>query len=421
MPYIKYIYAREVLDSRGIPTVEAQVYTHCGVCGSAIAPSGDGVGIYEAMEQRDDSSRRYMGKGVLHAVENVNKTIAKMLIGMCVLDQVGIDRMLIRRDGTANKGNLGSNAILAVSMACARAAALCQGQPLYRIMGGFYAHTLPVPMLNILSSVHRGCTGMSFQEFMIMPSNAENYKAALQTGAEVIDHMEQLLLREGCDTAIGRGGGFAPDFSSNEKALRWIVKAIEAAGYCPGKDVQIGLDVAADKLWINGKYQLNPRTAMEMTGDELIEYYEYLCDKFPVCLIRDGLDEDDWEGWVKMTRRLGQKISVTGDRFFSASPDRLKMGIRSLAGNSVIIKPGQIGTLTEIFQTIEIAKRAGYDTIISYSPGESEDSFIADLAVAVNCGKICAGSIKRSEHTAKYNRLLRICDELGTMGTYGCF
>lgn len=419
MPYIKNIYAREVLDSRGNPTVEVEVYTQCGACGSAIVPSGASTGIYEALELRDDQPRRYMGKGVLKAVENVNTIIQKKLTGMCVYDQVGIDKAMITLDGTENKSVLGANAILGVSMACAKAAAACLSQPLYRYLGGFFAKTLPVPMMNILNGGAHSNNGLSFQEFMIMPTGAPDIREAVRMGSEVFHHLKKLLNSEGYSTAVGDEGGFAPDFSSNEKALQFIVRAIEEAGYQPGRDISLALDVAASELWLNGKYQISDKEALEMSTKELIEYYEYLCEKYPIRSIEDGLDQDDWDGWEEMTRRLGSKISLVGDDFFVTNSKRLHMGIQKNAANAILIKVNQIGTLTETFDAIEMAKCAGYDTVISHRSGESEDTTIADIAVAVNAGRIKTGSLSRADRTAKYNRLLRIYDELGDRADYG--
>ncbi len=419
MPYIKNIYAREVLDSRGNPTVEVEVYTQCGACGSAIVPSGASTGIYEALELRDDQPRRYMGKGVLKAVENVNTIIQKKLAGMCVYDQVGIDKAMITLDGTENKSVLGANAILGVSMACAKAAAACLSQPLYRYLGGFFAKTLPVPMMNILNGGAHSNNGLSFQEFMIMPTGAPDIREAVRMGSEVFHHLKKLLNSEGYSTAVGDEGGFAPDFSSNEKALQFIVRAIEEAGYQPGRDISLALDVAASELWLNGKYQISDKEALEMSTKELIEYYEYLCEKYPIRSIEDGLDQDDWDGWEEMTRRLGSKISLVGDDFFVTNSKRLHMGIQKNAANAILIKVNQIGTLTETFDAIEMAKCAGYDTVISHRSGESEDTTIADIAVAVNAGRIKTGSLSRADRTAKYNRLLRIYDELGDRADYG--
>lgn len=419
MPYIKNIYAREVLDSRGNPTVEVEVYTQCGACGSAIVPSGASTGIYEALELRDNQPKRYMGKGVQKAVENVNSVIQKKLTGMCIYDQIGIDNAMIALDGTENKSVLGANAILGVSMACAKAAAACLSQPLYRYLGGFFARTLPVPMMNILNGGAHSNNGLSFQEFMIMPTGAPDIREAIRMGSEVFHQLKSLLNAEGFSTAVGDEGGFAPDFSSNEKALQFIVRAIEEAGYVPGKDISLALDVAASELWLNGKYQISGKEALEMNTGELIEYYEYLCEKYPIKSIEDGLDQDDWDGWVTMTERLGSKISLVGDDFFVTNSKRLSMGIQKNAANAILIKVNQIGTLTETFDAIEMAKCAGYDTVISHRSGESEDTTIADIAVAVNAGRIKTGSLSRADRTAKYNRLLRICDELGTGAAYG--
>ena len=419
MPYIKNIFAREVIDSSGYPTVDVEVYTQCGACGSAIVPSGASTGIYEALELRDMQERRFMGRGVLKAVEHVNTVIQKRLAGMCIFDQTGIDRAMLSLDGTQNKGNLGANAILGVSMACARAAASCLSQLLYRYLGGCFAHVLPVPMMNLMNGGPGSNHGPSFQEFMIVPAGAPDFKEAVRMGCEIFHQLKAILNMDGYSTAVGNEGGFSPDISSNEKAICYIVKAISEAGYQPGKDVTLALDAAASELWVNGKYRLADKENMEMSSEELIEYYEYLCDKFPIRSIEDGLDQDDWDGWCSLTQRLGSKISLVGDDFFVTNPSRLKMGANKKAANGILIKMNQIGTLTETLNTVETAKRCGYDVIISHRSGESEDTMIADLCVAVNAGKIKTGSLCRAERTAKYNRLIKIHDELGTAADYG--
>lgn len=419
MPYIKSIFAREVIDSLGNPTVDVEVYTQCGACGSAIVPSGASTGIYEAMELRDMQAQRFMGRGVLKAVEHVNTVIQKRLLGMCIFDQVGIDQAMTLLDGTENKGNLGANAILGVSMACARAAAACLSLPLYRYLGGCFARGLPVPMMNLLSGGSRPDHGPGFLEFMIIPAGAPNFREAVRMGCEIYHQLKKLLETDGCLVAVGDTGGFAPELSSNEKALGYMVKAISEAGYQPGKDVTLAVDAAASRLWLNGKYRLPGRDATEMTAEEFIEYYEYLCHKFPIRSIEDPLDQDDWEGWCAMTQRLGNRVALVGDDFFVTNPARLQMGANKHAANAILIKMNQIGTLTETMDTVHTARRLGYEVIISHRSGESEDTMIADLAVAANAGYIKAGSPARAERTAKYNRLLKIHDELGSAGIFG--
>lgn len=419
MPYIKTVYAREVLDSRGNPTVEAEVYMECGACGSAIVPSGASKGIYEALELRDQSGNRYLGQGVLKAVENVNTVIKSALIGQCIYNQAAIDRIMIDLDGTDNKSNLGANALLAVSLACAKAAANCLSQPLYRYLGGVGALSLPVPMMNIMNGGAHANNPLSFQEFMIVPSGAASFAEGVRMGSEVFHTLKRILNLESLSTAVGDEGGFAPDLRSNEKALSLIITAIEEAGYQPGKDIFLALDVAASEVWINGRYQIAAREATDMATEELLDYYTYLCEQYPIISIEDGLDQDDWEGWCELTKRLGSKSLLVGDDFFATNPQRIRMGIEKQAANAVLIKPNQIGTLTETLKAIETAKCAGYQTIISHRSGDSEDSTIADLAVAVNSGYIKTGSLSRAARIAKYNRLLRIADELGKEGHYG--
>ena len=419
MPYIKNIYAREVLDSRGYPTISVEVYTQCGACGSAIVPSGASSGIYEAMELRDMQEKRYFGQGVLKAVSHVNKQIALKLCGMCVLDQVNIDRAMMMMDGTDNKGNLGANAVLGVSIACAQAAAACLSLPLYRYLGGCFAHTLPIPLINMISGGKHCNNGLSFQEFMILPSGASDFKEGVRIGAEIFHQLGEILKLDGYSCSVSDEGGFAPALSSNEKALALVVKAIAQAGYQPGKDVTLALDAAAPQLWVNGAYHLCDKENMAMTTEDLLEYYEYLCDKFPIRLIEDGLDQDDWDGWCQLTQRLGHKTILAGDDFFVSNVSRMQMGVQKCAGNGVLIKPNQAGTLTEVFSAVEYAKRAGYAVILSHRLGDSEDTFLADLAVAVNAGYIKTGAVCRAERTAKYNRLIKIEDELDGGAVYG--
>ncbi len=420
MPEIRKIYAREVLDSRGNPTVEVEVRTSSGAFGRAIVPSGASTGIYEALELRDGSEKRYCGKGVLRAVNNVNTIIQRELLGQSVLDQVNIDETMIHLDGTNNKSNLGANAILGVSMACAKAAAHYLHMPLYRYLGGFNAVMLPMPMMNILNGGAHADNNIDFQEFMIVPFGAKTFPEALRMGCEVFHKLKDVLKENGCYTGMGDEGGFAPDLKSNEEAFELIFEAVERAGMRPDSDIKIAIDAAASEFYVNGQYELSGEKKV-LNSEELIEYYEELCEKYPVYSIEDGLDQDDWEGWQKMTQRLGNKTFLIGDDFFVTQSERLRMGIARGAANGILVKVNQVGTLTETFRAIEMAKRAGYKTIISHRSGESEDTTIADIAVAVNAGHIKTGSLARSERTAKYNRLLRICDDLGTAASFKCF
>ncbi len=418
MSMIVDIYAREVLDSRGNPTVEVEVYTENSF-GSAIVPSGASTGIYEAVELRDDDKSRYLGKGVLKAVENVNEIIAEELIGMDVFDQVLIDKTMIELDGTDNKGKLGANAILAVSIAVAKAAANELGLPLYRYIGGANAKTLPVPMMNILNGGQHADNNVDIQEFMVMPVGAENFKEALRMGAEVFHNLKAVLKAKGLSTSVGDEGGFAPNLSSNEEALKTIVEAIEKAGYVPGKDVMLAIDVASSGLYDEDKkiYSLKGE-GKELNAKEMIDYYEYLLDKYPIISIEDGLAEDDWDGWKLMTERLGSRVQIVGDDLFVTNTDRLQKGIELGVANSILIKLNQIGTITETLDAIELAKTHGYTAIVSHRSGESEDSTIADLAVATNAGQIKTGAPSRTDRVAKYNQLLRIEDGLYETAKY---
>ena len=420
MPEIRKIYAREVLDSRGNPTVEVEVRTSSGAFGRAIVPSGASTGIYEALELRDGSEKRYCGKGVLRAVNNVNTIIQRELLGRSVLNQVDIDETMIHLDGTNNKSNLGANAILGVSMACAKAAAHYLHMPLYRYLGGFNAVMLPMPMMNILNGGAHADNNIDFQEFMIVPFGAKTFPEALRMGCEVFHKLKDVLKENGYYTGMGDEGGFAPDLKSNEEAFELIFEAVERAGMRPDSDIKIAIDAAASEFYVNGQYELSGEKKV-LNSEELIEYYEELCEKYPVYSIEDGLDQDDWEGWQKMTQRLGNKTFLIGDDFFVTQSERLRMGIARGAANGILVKVNQVGTLTETFRAIEMAKRAGYKTIISHRSGESEDTTIADIAVAVNAGHIKTGSLARSERTAKYNRLLRICDDLGTAASFKFF
>lgn len=417
MSTIYDVYARQVLDSRGNPTVEVEVYLETGAFGRAIVPSGASTGAHEAVELRDEDQSRYLGKGVLKAVENVNEVIAPKLAGLDALDQVAIDTLMIELDGTPNKSKLGANAILGVSMAVARAAADEVGLPLYQYLGGFNATTLPVPMMNILNGGKHADNNVDFQEFMIMPVGAANFAEALRMGTEVFHQLKKVLQKKGLNTAVGDEGGFAPNLSSNEEAIQTIMAAIEEAGYRPGEDVFLALDVASTEIYRDGKYELAGEGVV-YTADEMINFYKQLVDKYPIISIEDGLAEDDWSSWAKLTEAIGDKVQLVGDDLFVTNTQRLKQGIESNTGNSILVKVNQIGTLTETFEAIEMAKRAGYTAVISHRSGETEDTTIADIAVAVNAGQIKTGAPSRTDRVAKYNQLLRIADELGHVGRY---
>ncbi|MCL2057168.1 MAG: phosphopyruvate hydratase [Oscillospiraceae bacterium] len=421
MSKISAIKAIEVIDSRGNPTIEVEVYTEGGAYGRAMVPSGASTGEHEAIELRDGDKSRYLGKGVLKAVANVNDVIAPALIGKYdVTDQVKIDRAMIELDGTENKGKLGANAILGVSMAVAHAGADYHGLPLYQYLGGFNAKQLPTPMMNILNGGSHADNSVDFQEFMIMPVGACCFKECIRMGAEVFHALKKVLGDKGKNTAVGDEGGFAPDLDSNEDALKVIMEAITAAGYKPGEDVKIAMDVASSEFYNKdtGKYDLAGE-GKSLTADELISLYEGFIEKYPIVSIEDGLDENDWEGYKKMTARLGGRVQLVGDDFFVTNTKRLARGIEEGMCNSILIKVNQIGTLTETFEAIEMAKRAGYTAVVSHRSGETEDVTIADIAVATNAGQIKTGSMSRTDRIAKYNRLLKIEDMLGSAAVYG--
>ena len=419
MPFITDIYAREVLDSRGNPTVEVEVYTESGAFGRALVPSGASTGEYEAVELRDGDKNRYLGKGVLTAVKNVNEVIAPELEGFSVLDQVAVDQALIELDGTENKGKLGANAILGVSMAVAHAAADYLGLDLYQYLGGFNAKQLPVPMMNILNGGAHADNNVDIQEFMIMPVGATSFREALRMGAEVFHSLKAVLKEKGLNTAVGDEGGFAPNLKSNEEALQTIMEAIEKAGYKPGEDIMLAMDVASSELFNkeDGKYHLSGEGVVK-TSEEMVDWYEELVNKYPIVSIEDGLDENDWEGHKLLTERIGKKVQLVGDDLFVTNTKKLAQGIEQGVGNSILIKVNQIGTLTETFDAIEMAKRAGYTAVISHRSGETEDSTIADIAVATNAGQIKTGAPSRTDRVAKYNQLLRIEDRLGETAQY---
>ncbi len=412
MSLIVEIYAREVLDSRGNPTVEVEVTTENGIVGSAIVPSGASTGVHEAVELRDGDKTRYLGKGTLNAVNNVNEIIAEELIGFDVFDQVGVDRALIQIDGTENKSKLGANAILGVSMAVARAAAIESDTPLYEYIGGVNAKTLPVPMMNILNGGEHADNNVDIQEFMVMPAGACSFKEALRMGTEVFHNLKSVLKSKGYNTAVGDEGGFAPNLNSNEEALKTIIEAIEKAGYVAGKDIFLALDVASSEMYENGKYNFKGEGKI-YSSEELVNYYCDLVEKYPIISIEDGLSEDDWNGWKLLTEKIGNKVQLVGDDLFVTNYSRLNMGIEKGIANSILIKLNQIGTITETLDAIELAKTHGYTCVISHRSGETEDTTIADLAVAVNAGQIKTGSASRTDRICKYNQLLRIEDRLG--------
>ncbi|WP_239616437.1 phosphopyruvate hydratase [Cohnella mopanensis] len=418
MTIITDVYAREVLDSRGNPTVEVEVRLESGVLGSAIVPSGASTGAYEAVELRDGDKSRYLGKGVLKAVENVNMIIAPEIIGYDALDQVEIDHKMIELDGTPNKAKLGANAILAVSMAVARAAAEALDVPLYTYLGGFNAKTLPVPMMNIVNGGEHADNNIDVQEFMVLPIGAATFSEALRMGTEIFHALKGVLKAKGLNTAVGDEGGFAPNLGSNEEALSTIMEAIEKAGYKAGVDVFLGMDVASTEFFKDGKYHLSGE-GKSFTPAEFVDLLASWVDKYPIISIEDGCSEDDWAGWKLLTEKLGGKVQLVGDDLFVTNTERLSDGIKQGVGNSILVKVNQIGSLTETFDAIEMAKRAGYTAVISHRSGESEDSTIADIAVATNAGQIKTGAPSRTDRVAKYNQLLRIEDRLGSTAKYG--
>jgi len=410
------VYAREILDSRGNPTVEVEVVLEDGVMGRAAVPSGASTGEYEAVELRDGGDR-YMGKGVLDAIENVNEVIAPELIGFDVREQVDIDNLMRELDGTDNKGKLGANAILGVSMAVAKAAAEATGTFLYNYIGGMNAKTLPVPMMNILNGGEHADNNVDLQEFMIMPVGAVSFREALQMGAEVYHNLKKVLQEKDLGTGVGDEGGFAPDLGSNEEALQVIVEAIEAAGYEAGEDFYLAIDAAASEIYKDGKYDLAGE-GVKKTSEEMVDFYAELIDKYPIISLEDGLDEDDWEGWAQLTERLGDRLQIVGDDLFVTNVERLSRGIEEDSANSILIKVNQIGSLTETLDTIKMATRAGFTSVVSHRSGETEDVTIADLVVAMNTGQIKTGAPARSERVAKYNQLLRIEESLGDAAQY---
>jgi enolase len=424
---IQNVFAREILDSRGNPTIEVEVTLECGAAGRAAVPSGASTGDNEALELRDNDKGRYLGKGVLKAVDNVNNIIAREIIGMMATDQVAIDRKMIELDGTKTKSRLGANAILGVSLAVARAAADCLEIPLYRYIGGTNAKVLPVPMMNIINGGSHSDAPIAFQEFMIRPVGATSFREGLRMGAEVFHHLKKVLHNRGLSTAVGDEGGFAPALKGTEDALSCIIEAIKNAGYMPGRadeggDISIGVDCAASEFFEDGMYDYSKfegSSGAVRTPSQQVDFLAELVHKYPIDSIEDGMSEHDWDGWVELTRRLGSKIQLVGDDNFVTNMEYLKKGIEMGACNSILIKLNQIGTLTETLDAIDMAHRAGYTTVTSHRSGETEDSTIADVAVATNCGQIKTGSLSRSDRMAKYNQLLRIEEELGSAAIYG--
>jgi enolase len=409
---IDAILAREILDSRANPTVEVDVYLDDGTMGRAAVPSGASTGAYEAVEMRDGDKSRYMGRGVLQAVDNVNEIIAPEIIDMYASDQIGIDQIMIDMDGTPNKAKLGANAMLAVSLAVAKASAISGGMPLYRYIGGCNAYQLPVPMMNILNGGKHADNNVDLQEFMCMPAGATSFAEALRMGAEVFHNLAKVLKAKGLNTSVGDEGGFAPNLSSNEEAIQVIVEAIDKAGYVPGKDIFIALDPASTELFQDGKYVLAGQ-GITLTPEEMVGFYEDLVNKYPIISIEDGMAEDDWDGWKMLTSRLGNRIQTVGDDLYVTNTERLRKGIELGSSNSILIKLNQIGTLTETLNAIEMAKRAGFSAVVSHRSGETEDTTIAHVAVATNAGQIKTGAPSRTDRVAKYNELLRIEEQLG--------
>ncbi|MDD2635398.1 MAG: phosphopyruvate hydratase [Bacteroidales bacterium] len=419
MGQIANIHARQVLDSRGNPTIEVEVYTTAGVIGRGAVPSGASTGIHEAVELRDGDKSRYMGKGVKQAVYNVVNTINENLKGFYVDDQMGIDAAMVKLDGTANKGELGANAILAVSMACAQAAAQEHGMALYNYLGGVNARTLPIPMLNILNGGSHADNKIDIQEFMIMPVGAPTFSEALRWGTEIFHNLKAVLKKSGHSTNVGDEGGFAPNLNSNEEAIEFVLKAIEKAGYKPGKDIFISLDAAASEFYDKDKkiYKFESN-GKEMSPSDLVDYWKNWTSKYPIISIEDGLDEDDWTGWKELTDKIGDKVQIVGDDLFVTNVNRLSKGIKTKTANSILIKLNQIGSVTETIEAVNLAHRNSYTSVISHRSGETEDVFIADLAVALNTGLIKTGSASRSDRVAKYNQLLRIEEALGSNAYY---
>ena len=419
MPLIASVRARQILDSRGNPTVEVDVITDDGAVGRAAVPSGASTGEYEAVELRDDDDDTYLGKGVLKAVENVNETIAPEVVGLDALDQAHLDRTLVDLDGTDNKSQLGANALLGVSLATAHAAAVSSGLPLYAYLGGANARRLPVPMMNIINGGRHADNSVDLQEFMVMPVGAETFSEGLRMGVETFHHLKKVLTQKGYSTAVGDEGGFAPNLRSNEEAIEVILEAIERAGYAAGDDLYIALDPAAAEMVEDGKYVFYKSDPdRRLSSEEMVEFWAGWVDEYPIISIEDALDEDDWEGWAALTERVGETVQLVGDDLFVTNTERLQRGIDEDVANAILIKPNQIGTLTETLEAVELAHRYGYASVLSHRSGETEDTTIADIAVAVGCGQIKTGSASRSDRLAKYNQLLRIEELLGDTAVY---
>jgi enolase len=418
MSFISQIHARQIFDSRGNPTVEVDVTLDSGVMGRAAVPSGASTGKHEAVEMRDEDNGQYMGKGVLKAVDNVNSRIAEELVGFSVYEQALLDKIMLEMDGTPNKANLGANAILGVSLAAARAAALDANMPLYRYVGGVGASTMPVPMMNILNGGSHADNSIDFQEFMIMPVGASSFTEAMRWGSEIFHTLKGVLKKQGLSTNVGDEGGFAPNIKSNEEAIKVVLQAIEVAGYRPGEDVMIAMDAAVSEFYSDGMYHFKKSTGDKLTSSQMADYWADWVNKYPIISIEDGMDEDDWAGWKLHTESLGNKIQLVGDDLFVTNVDRLQRGIDENIANAILIKVNQIGTLTETIAAVNLGRRNGYKSIMSHRSGETEDSTIADLAVALNTGQIKTGSASRSDRMAKYNQLLRIEEELGEVAYY---
>lgn len=420
MSYIAEVFARQILDSRGNPTVEVDVITEEGAVGRAAVPSGASTGIHEAVELRDGDKKKYLGKGVLQAVDNVNRKIAPMLLGYDVADQTGIDEMMIQLDGTPNKSKLGANAILAVSMAAAKAAAEEAALPLFRYIGGTNAKILPIPMMNILNGGAHADNKIDFQEFMVMPVGAPNFSEGLRWGVEIFHALKNVLKKKGYSTNVGDEGGFAPNIQSNEEAIEMVLTSIDAAGYKTGSQIMIAMDAANSELWNSKKkkYVFHKSSGKEMSSEQLAKYWEGWVKKYPICSIEDGMAEDDWNGWKMLTEAVGGRCQLVGDDLFVTNVTRLQQGIDKQIGNGLLVKVNQIGTLTETINAVTLAQHNGYNTIMSHRSGETEDSTIADLAVALNCGQIKTGSASRTDRMAKYNQLIRIEEQLGSSAIY---
>ncbi len=418
MSYIAEIFARQILDSRGNPTVEVDVVTDDGVLGRAAVPSGASTGVHEAVELRDDDKNIYIGKGVLKAVENVNKSIAPELLGYDVADQTGVDQLMIDLDGSANKGKLGANAMLAVSMAVAKAAAEEAALPLYRYIGGTNAKTLPLPMMNILNGGAHADNKIDFQEFMVMPVGAATFSEGLRWGVEIFHALKSVLKKKGFSTNVGDEGGFAPNIQSNEEAIETVLTAIDAAGYKTGSQIMIAMDAANSELYKNGKYIFHKSDGKTLSSDELVKFWTRWVDQYPIASIEDGMAEDDWDGWKALTEAVGSKVQLVGDDLFVTNVERLQQGIDKKIANALLVKVNQIGTVTETINAVTLAQHNGYNTIMSHRSGETEDTTIADLAVALNCGQIKTGSASRTDRMAKYNQLIRIEEQLGASAVY---